>query len=132
MVYPQVFYNFFFRIVTWLIKAMTNTSNNGYLTFFFHTKTPKFWSIDLLWAAWILSKINAPKYFFVIVNFKNVVIHWVIVLCLALSLAHFLLKNVETLRDFVWYVKYMQDLEKRVLNLCNTFFHITLELSHTI
>ena len=47
---------------------MTNTGNKHIC---FHTKTPNFWSIDLLWAASIISKINAPKYYFVIVNFKN-------------------------------------------------------------
>ena len=79
-VYAQIFcqktsryFILFFRIVTWLFRAMTNSSNNGYLTFFFHTKTPKFWSIDLLWAASIISKIDEPKYCFVMVNFKNVV-----------------------------------------------------------
>ena len=69
MVYAQVFKKN--QIVTWLIKAMTNTGKIFQKTF--HTKTPKFWSSDLLWVASIVTKIDASKYYFVIINFKNVV-----------------------------------------------------------
>ena len=127
---------FFKNWLTWLIKAMTNTGNNGYLTFFSY----KYSQILIHWpplgGLHYLKKgncsektvpLNEPKYYFVIVNFKNVV-----KTLPGTFLGPFF---VEKCRKVVWFCLIWgiyARFEKKMLNLCNSFFHITLELSHTI